>query len=79
MIIDISEDKKKYCYNKNMEWHNSYGPDVIDYDGYKTYCINGNLHNVHGPAIIYSYGEKQYWLDDKKYFKEEWKIKRHDY
>ncbi len=71
MDINIHIDKRKRCYNRSDEVHNSYGPDVIYSNGYKSYCINGKLHNIHGYAGIYLDGIS-YWLDGSNYTKEEW-------
>ncbi len=79
MIIDIFKNKIKRCFNKNMKWHNSYGPDETYYNRYKAYYINGKCHNIHGPAIIHSDGDIEYYLDDVYYTKEEWENRRHDY
>ncbi len=79
MNIDIYTNKRKQCYNKNGDHHNSYGPDETECDRYKTYFINGGAHNLHGPAVIYPDGHKEYWLDDKSCSKEEWEQLRHDY
>ncbi len=79
MIIEIWKDKEKQSYNKNMKWHNSYGPDETECDRYKSYYINGKCHNIHGPAIIHSDGDIEYYLDDVYYTKEEWEKRRHDY
>ncbi len=79
MIIEIHKDKIKRCYNKNMKWHNVYGPDEIRSDGYKLYCINGEFHNPNGPAAIYPNGNIEYWLDGIIYSKERWKELRHGY
>jgi hypothetical protein len=35
--------------------------------GNKVYHLNGLIHKTDGPAVIYSYGTKQYWLNDKYY------------
>ncbi len=79
MNIDIHKDKSKRCFNKDGDYHNSYGPDETECDGYKTYFINGGAHNLHGPAIIYPTGKEEYYLNSVKYSKEYWKIKRHEY
>ncbi len=82
MNIDIYTNKRKQCYNKNGDHHNSYGSDEIHSDGYKTYFINGYCHNLYGPASIYPDGKKQYWLDGDELTKEEWEqleiIKKHN-
>ncbi len=72
MIINIFKNKRKQCYNKYNDWHNSYGPDETESDGFKSYYINGKFHNIHGPAIIHSDGDIEYYLDDKEYSKDEW-------
>ncbi|MCP4763380.1 MAG: hypothetical protein GY870_16530 [archaeon] len=79
MIINISEDKEKQCYNKDKRYHNSYGPDETECDGYKTYYINGYCHNPYGPAIIHSTGKMKYWLNGVEYFRKRWEQLRHGY
>ncbi len=79
MIINISEDKEKRCYNEANGFHNSYGSDETRSDGYKSYCINGKCHNPYGPAIIYPDGHKEYFLDNIRRIKIEWEKLRHDY
>ncbi len=78
MVINIYTDKEKHCYKYDV-FHNSYGPDETESDGYKTYYIDGLNHNIHGPAAFYPDGEDEYYLDDIKYSKEQWEKKRHEY
>ncbi len=79
MIIDIYEDKEKRCYNRSDEVHNSYGPDEIHSDGFKTYYIKGDAHNPYGPAAFYPNGKDEYYLNGLRYSKENWKKLRHEY
>ncbi len=80
MIIDIYTDKRKQCYNKNIEYHNSYGPDEINSKGYKSYCRYGFYHNVHSYAVFHPEDDiTKYYLDGDELTKKEWEQRRHEY
>ncbi len=46
-------------------------PAVVYSDGEQFWLKNGELHREDGPAIIYANGKESYYLDGKKYTKEE--------
>lgn len=50
--------------------HREDGPAIVQGD-FKYFYKNGKRHNLNGPAIIGQY-EKEYWIEGKKYEKEEW-------
>jgi hypothetical protein len=45
---------------------------IIDELGNECWYKDGKLHREDGPALIYSYGNKEYWLNNKCLSKEEW-------
>lgn len=51
----------KHCYNEYNEYHNEYGPAVIDSDGCKEWWVNGLRHRKDGPAVEYLNGDYEYW------------------
>ena len=61
--------------NKKGDYHRTDGPAYEDTNGYKEWCINGVVHREDGPARVWSDGDVQYYLNDKKYSKEEYEQK----
>ena len=44
----------------------------VDNYGIKQWYGNGKLHREDGPAVEHPDGTKSYWLEGKRYTKEEW-------
>ena len=66
-------------YNGSMYWyhHGKFHrdndlPAIIYYDGSKAWYQHGEFHRETDAAIIYSDDCKQYWLDGKQYYFDEW-------
>ncbi len=76
-IVKVYEDGDIFWYNKEEQLHRLNGPAVENSDGYeyKAYWINGNLHNLEGPAVIHPNGEVEYWIESKRYSKDDWEKK----
>jgi len=46
----------------------------IDEYGNKRWYLNGLLHREDGPAVEYADGNKEWWLNDTPYSKEEYRL-----
>lgn len=65
----------KFTADENGVWHSYNGePSLIMPKGTKYWHKHGKLHNENGPAYINTIGEKEYYLEDKKYSKEDWEM-----
>ena len=58
--------------NKNGKLHRTDGPALETPSGYKVWCINGLVHREDGPAVVYSDGQVCYYLNHRKYSKEDY-------
>jgi len=52
-------------YTKGNKIHREDGPAIIDFDGGKTWMIEGTRHRIGGPAITETDGTKEYWVRGK--------------
>ena len=72
----VDEDGTINYLHKNGQYHRENGPAIIRNYGTvcetKSWWINGKRHREDGPALVYSGGEIEYWLNNKKYTKEDW-------
>jgi hypothetical protein len=66
-------------HDGSKEWwvngirHRVDGPAIIYAVGYKKWFLYGKLHRVDGPAVDWSsVGYREWYLNDKRYSKEEW-------
>jgi len=55
---------------KDGNFHNANGP-AADTDEKKQWYKEGKLHRLDGPAIEWSYGKKEYWIENIKYSKKD--------
>jgi hypothetical protein len=60
--------------NEKGQFHRIDGPAYEDINGYKAWIINGIYHREDGPAYEEPNGEGFYYLNDKRYSKEEWEV-----
>ena len=58
------------AWYKEGKYHRLDGPAVI-FAGGKEYWKDGERHRLDGPAFIHTEGLKEYWIEGKKYTKEE--------
>ena len=47
-------------------------PAIIDDYGDVWWLVNGELHRLSGPTVIYSNGSEGYYINHKRYTKEQW-------
>ena len=75
--ILINENGNKFYYkDKQMNiWHREDGPAIEFANGYKAWCINGNLHREDGPAVEWSNGQKSWYINGKQLTEEEFNLR----
>ena len=70
-IIDNYDNSICYYIEGTLTLHREDGPALID-DTSTEWFFNGNLNREDGPAVIYREGYVEWWLNGKRYTKEEW-------
>ncbi len=73
-IKTVDKDGDIMYRNENGEFHRTDGPAYERPSDYKAWIINGKFHREDGPARIYSDGDEYYYLNDKRYSKEDWEV-----
>ena len=64
----VINERKDIVYYLNGKYHREDGSAIEYANGNACWCLYGKLHRTDGPAI-YVYGTKEWWLNDKRYGK----------
>ena len=65
MIKRVVTDYGSTIYYKDDVIHREDGPAIIDFDGGRTWMIDGLRHREDGPAVTEPDGTKEWWLHGK--------------
>jgi len=76
----IKHDNKVVTLNEKGELHSFNDKPAVEYnDGCKFWHKKGKLHRLDGPACEFGNGYKSYYIENVKYFKEEFENKVNKY
>ena len=72
----IDRHKNVNWFNKKFKHHNNFGPALILPNPYnnresRMWFIDGMKHRLDGPAIVWQSGEREYWINNQQFSKED--------